>query len=237
CETRLGAGEYFPRMARPLYGVAQSAGYRSGHSYSPSSNADRDELAAFQGQLAALTTQLERITRTVHPTERNYRTFGHEIRNVLILACTEVEAQWRGILLANGMSKERFATNDYVRLCEAMRLNEYEVGFFDYPWIVPIRPFEQWRTDAPARTIGWYDAYNQVKHDRANSFSRATLQSALEAVSACAIMQCAAFGMIGLGRNAQFFFDIQKQPEWPFSEYYLPIYGHGDWRPQKYPLQ
>ena len=34
----------------------------------------------------------------MHPVQENFDAFSHEIRNLLILAATEVEAHWKGVL-------------------------------------------------------------------------------------------------------------------------------------------
>ena len=84
----LEPGEYYPGMARPIIGG------------SPGRNPDQSgdamgRRASASGQLHALTQQLEKICRVVHPKETNFQAYGHEIRNVLILACTELESQWK----------------------------------------------------------------------------------------------------------------------------------------------
>jgi hypothetical protein len=41
----------------------------------------------------------------------------------MLLACTEVECQWRSVLEANDYPGTRFTTNDYVKLLSVMRLD------------------------------------------------------------------------------------------------------------------
>jgi hypothetical protein len=41
---------------------------------------------------SVLARQLDRIFQTIHPTERNMKVYGHDIRNLLFLAATEAEA-------------------------------------------------------------------------------------------------------------------------------------------------
>ena len=84
-------------------------------------------------------------------------TYGHEIRNLLILACTEIEAHWRGILNANRVKKDRYTTVDYVSLLDAMRLDKFSVNFPRYPWLRSRRPFEGWTSAAPTQSLRWYD--------------------------------------------------------------------------------
>jgi hypothetical protein len=105
----LEPGEYHPCMARPS---------SSAPNETLGTNPDRSERALHArarstGQLHALVEQLEQICRVVQPEKRNLDAYGHEIRNVLILACTEVEALWKGVLSANGAKGE--STKDYVK--------------------------------------------------------------------------------------------------------------------------
>src|SRR5690242_18583909 len=186
-------GEFYPRMVRPLdhdptYGIG----------WSRSAELEPDVVATARGQLSALTRQLGRICQTAHPQGGGLETFGHDIRNLLILACTEVETHWRGVLVANGASRagDRTTTSQYVKLNDAMKLDRFTVQFPSYPWLDAFRPFGGWgSTNKPSQELVWYDAYNAVKHDREAAFGRATLRRAFEAISACVVMIVAQFGL------------------------------------------
>ena len=90
-ELSLLPGEYFPRMARP-----NSTRPECSPGYNPdSSEAARNARTTSTGQLHALIGELEQICRVVHPTEANFSAFGHEIRNFIIIACTEVRRRER----------------------------------------------------------------------------------------------------------------------------------------------
>jgi hypothetical protein len=202
----LNPGEFYRRMARPSDQHPTEA-----PGWNPGAAAERDFIAISRGQLTALTRQLDRICQTVHPTEKTFDTFGHDIRNLLILACTEVESHWRGVMVANGVEKDRLNRTDYVKLQEAMRLDEYAIDFPSYPWLPPLKPFDGWGS-AGTLTHGlkWYDAYNAVKHNREAEFERGTLRHAFEAVAACAIMMVAQFGLlVGLGQQN----DLRQPPK------------------------
>lgn len=216
----LEPGQYYPRMARPVLNLSL------GRNPDDSGSA-KHRRASATGQLHALIQQLEHICRVVHPVELNFQVFGHEIRNVLILACMEVEAQWKGILKANGVTGDR--TKDYVKLAAPLRLSEYAVALPYYPWITDIRPFENWRsgTKAPSRDIQWYDAYNAVKHNRDENFQQASLFHAIQALVALFIMLCAQYGWdFALTGDAasRSFFCLKDPPRWLYSEYYVPPY-------------
>ena len=224
---KLQPGVYYRRMARPIdHHPSQRLGWN------PGIHEEADFVANAEGQLTALARQLGRICQTVQPEEETFKTFGHDIRNLLILACTEVESHWRGVLVKNGETKEHLNTRNYVPLREAMRLDEYAVAFPDYPWLVPFKPFEGWTTASPTSTLRWYDANNAVKHNRELKFKQATLRHTFEAVAACAIMMAAQFGLHldgGWRSELQSFFLFSAVPEWPFSDVYISPYGVGGW--------
>ncbi len=227
-ETDLGPGEYYPRMWRPPFPTFNP---RSSPEWNPSAQEETgiaDIIAIAHGQLTTLTRQLGRICQTVQPKGQNLYAFGHDIRNLLILTCTEVENQWRNVLVANGVTQQRYNTKDYVRLRDPMKLDEYAVMFPNYPLLPAFRPYDGWNTDKPTCSLGWYDAYNDVKHNRETQFGRATLHHVFEAISACVIMMAAQFGPVeGLGQGSELrsFFHLSGIPDWPLSQYYIPPFG------------
>jgi hypothetical protein len=212
-------GHYFPRMART------TANHPYDHvGYYPASDSAKDVIAISTSQLLTLTSQLETICQTVHPQIQTLNTYGHNIRNLLILACTEVEAQWSAVLKANSYPVQRLSTNDYVKLAKPMRLNEYSIRFPLFPWLEPVIPFENWRMGGnPTSDLEWLVSYNKVKHNREEEFERATLKHAFEALAACYVMLVAQFGASFRGpfHHSQLsFFELASQPRWPLSEVY-----------------
>jgi len=217
-EMNLNPGEYYKRMARPS---DQHPNESPGSC--PESNQLESTTAVSRGQLISLIRRLQDICQNVHPSHETFDCYGHEIRNLLILACTEVEGQWKAILEANGYIKERYTTNDYVLLNRAMRLNEYGISISHYPWLKEFSPFSAWGTTGkPTQELSWYDAYNSVKHDREKNFKNAKLVYAIEAVCACAIMLFAQFGFSTAAnwRHEMFFFAPLMSPKWLPSEVY-----------------
>lgn len=212
---KLAPGEYYPRIARPsLHEVGNSPGIGLG--------ADPTIVQSGRGQLAVLREQLERIFRTVHPAPANSSTYGHDLRNLLILAATEVEAQWKGVLRESRLAPTKPTTNDYVKLLPALKLDEYGVRLPFYPWLEAITPFKGWLSAAPTKTLPWYDAYNNVKHDRETNFDQATLLHAIQAVCGCAVMLFAQFGAehFTYGDDTVRFFALESKPKWDLTELY-----------------
>jgi hypothetical protein len=228
----LRPGEYYKRMARP-----NSAYPHQSPGTNPGNNSERVLIETIRGQLTALRSQLENIFRTVHPVKQNFGAFGHEIRNLLILAATEAESHWKGVLKANDVRGS--STHDYAKLANAMKLGEYSIRLPFYPWLEPIAPFRGWGpSERPTKDLLWYDAYNAVKHDRENAFDRATLVNALTAVCGCAVMTFAQFGTSGFHYRVEInsFFEIETAPEWHPSEVYCAHTDGQPWTPIPYPF-
>ena len=228
----LAPGQCYPRIARPA-----SNHPNSNNLLQPLDRQLDTEIAIAESQLLVLLRQLHRICQAVHPYGDNMNAYGHDIRNLLILACTEVESHWRAVLVANGFRRERYSTNDYVRLVPAMKLPEYAVTFPGYPWIANLQPFSLWgSTGQPSRELHWYEAYNKAKHDRETSFAAATLKNAFDAVAANAIMMCAQFGFFG-GFRQRFSSELElsRLPNWSSQDLYIrPMPAGTEWVPTNY---
>jgi hypothetical protein len=191
-----------------------------------------------RSQTTLLARRLAETFQTVHPAQDNMRTYGNDIRNLLILAAMEVEAQWKGILRANGVTGEK--TTDYVALLSVMKLDAYHVSLAEFPWIGPIAPFEKWDVSAPTKSLDWYNAYNATKHDREASFGEATLERAVAAVCANIVLLAAQYGIpYGLGQRTRLAeeFRIKEAPDWkPRAVYIHPYESNEGWKPRQYPF-
>jgi hypothetical protein len=229
----LPPGRFHPRMARPFHIEPgdETLSY-------PGEVADRSAIAKSRGQVAVLSRALDELCQTVHPEGQNLEVYGHDIRNLLILACTEVEAQWRGVLQANGVVLERPNTADYVRLCKPMRLTEYAVSLAAFPWLEPLAPFRVWDARGnPTKDLAWYQAYNDTKHDRDGRFDQATLRHALDAVCALVIMTVAQYGReraLGDGALLIAQYVMVEGPAWTTAECYTPPYDQPDWQAEPF---
>ena len=236
-ETGLAPGEFYRRIARPSdQHPDESPGANPGWLV------DANFVAESRSQLIVLGRQLERICRTVHPEPATMTAYGHDIRNLLLLACTEAENHWRGVLQANGFVKDRYDTRDYVKLVTAMMLGSYAVTFKSFPWLPSFKPFELWgSSEATTRDLPWYAAYNAVKHNREAHFKEARLEHAFQALSACVIMMAAQFGipqLVHRSSDLQEMFELSETPQWPLNGVYIFPYGepHTDWVPVNHPF-
>lgn len=123
--------------------------------------------------------------------------YSHKTRELLILACTDIEAHWKYHLERAGVmpAGQGFTTNDYVGLRDPLHIREYSVSLPRYSEIPDLRPFFDWSTEpGPTQTIPWYDAYNKAKHDRHGNFAEATLLACIQAIAANIVMFSVRFG-------------------------------------------
>jgi hypothetical protein len=242
--AELDVGQFYPRI------------WRGERHWCAAFNEDSDHrlILAIQA-VDILLGKLRDVFKTVHPVGRNRRSYGHEIRSLLILACTEVESAWKAILRANGFSRatagaKSWTTRDYVKLLKPLRLREWGVAmplFLNYGVIVP---FQTWREVDPTGSLRWYAAYNAAKHDREEAFSKATLGMLVEAAAAAFVMVAAQVGpaTISEGRYSIRDFAIVWRPSWKLSEEYVPPTNHHPrtdsssplrpvWSPVHYPFR
>ncbi len=237
-EFTLPAGSYFPRIYRPIFKINHDSFIYNDrrrineitqkisgvNDYLPFS---RDLAIISISQLSLLIDHLKLITKTVHPSAANLKSYGHEIRNLLIVVCTEVEAQLRGIYLANfclpDKEKKRLSTKQYFTLNGPMQLNRYEVTFTSFPWLGSFAPFKGWDETKPTESLSWYSRYNQTKHDRESHFEMATLEAVFQALAALAIILKAQYGEAGPGwSQIEIYVAFLKEPFWGIKDHYIP---------------
>lgn len=176
------AGTYFPRINRDKSNLYQ---------FQTSSSSFVDEVRAYYNIVEAM----EDIFKVVEPTKNNVKTFGHRIREVLIIACTEVEYLFLQALKDNGYKElHQYQTKDFVSLLDVYKLSEYEIELKMHPKLGRIRPFKDWDKDKPTKSLFWYSAYNASKHDRGGNFAEASIEAMVNAIVAIHILLEAQYG-------------------------------------------
>lgn len=219
-------GQFHPRFYQGGYYLQDASVFQA------YSTAEHNAAAASAEQVDILIEELKKVCRVAAPDNATDRVYGSEIRNILILACTEVEAQLRGILKINGypVKDEQLNMGHYVRVAGPMKLADYGVKLYSYRDYAEIRPFAGWAT---AKHLPWYRSYNSTKHDREGKFGEATLAHALNAVAALEVLLFAEYGP-GIERTERFF-AIMSRPTWdpPQYTYAHPLYPD-TWVPAGY---
>ena len=191
---------------------------------------DRQAFASSVTEALVIFRKLDAILQVIEPHHRrNRRAYGHETRQLLILACTEVENALRGVLAANGYTSqrpprpghgdsERWNTTDYVHLLGPLQLAAYEVELVLRGNWPRRRPFETWNSGRATESLPWYDAYNRTKHAREEHFHLANLGHLIDAAAAVFVLVAARFGPHSFGptgRVAQTdLFRLTNAPTW-----------------------
>ena len=220
---QMNRGECFFRIVRPIFGEDS---IQTGQTFRDLY--DQNSLRNIQIQEEILIETLESIFRNIHPHENNFDVFGHQIRNLIILATTEIESSLTAILQANSIAplSQYFTTRDYVRLKKVLRLAEFEVSLSHYPWLRSFSPFRDWSDAQPTKSLKWYDAYNKIKHDRETKFQEAKLLHAVNAIIAVHILLVSQFGNWGAYSP---YFKFSREPRWSREELYIPPEGPNEW--------
>ncbi|MBT0356122.1 hypothetical protein ISO78_07695 [Morganella morganii subsp. morganii] len=161
---------------------------------------DEFEKRASEQALRIIIDKLDDILLYVEPDSNGLQAYSHKCRELLILACTEVENQWASIInITNGInSNGRYNTNDYIKLLDKCFLKEYRIQYRNYCGIRNFKPFDSWTVTNPTTSLQWYDAYNKTKHNRSGAFHFSTLENVMDAVAACIVMYCAKYGPFSL---------------------------------------
>lgn len=117
----------------------------------------------------------------IEPSDANLKTHSHRIHELLLRACVEVEANCKAILRENEYNKSgRWDVNDYRKIEQSHYLSQYKVRIPNWLGSDAIRtPFVGWGKSAP---LGWYQAYNNTKHDRHLNFKQANFKNLIDAV-------------------------------------------------------
>lgn len=227
-ETVLDPGSYYPRIWRGRYLPNNPL---SSHRHIPSGSHEHGHGGrAFNQTVVAASNLFDGLLdlfRVVEPVDANRGTYGHRIRDLLILSCTEIEANWRSILVANypATPRARVSTNDYVKLVEPLFLFQWSANLVHYSDFSELSPFDGWNSSHPTKSLPWYDAYNAVKHDREENFARATLEQLIASMGALHILISAQWGPEVFEHWHDGYrspFQLVRIPDCGMNRYFLP---------------
>lgn len=158
------------------------------------------EKHSFRQALRLLLERLDDLLLYIEPDVSGLVSYSHKTRELLLLACTELENSWKHYMALSGVTPQaqNYTTNDYVRLRKPLHLSDYEIRLRPFAALDPVKPFKDWDPARPTASIPWYDAYNKTKHDRTTHFSGATLRNCIDAVIANVVMYCVRFSPYSL---------------------------------------
>lgn len=194
-------------------------------------NISNNEQLSEESALRVLVQQLDNLLLYIEPSPDGLNCYSHKTRELLILACTEVENQWRAILEKAGCTPQNsraFTTQDYSRIIGKVFLEEFTVKLRNMTFSDTLKPFEGWSVSSPTQSLVWYDGYNKTKHNREANFNCATLKHVIEAIAANIILYSVRFRPLSLINNTNNFsslinqmFQIQMENS-AIDSFYLP---------------
>lgn len=195
------------------------------------------EIRQAERGLVSLILRLNEILNYIEPLEHGLLASGHRTRELLILACSDVEDQWTRLLRAAGVTAPRLTTNNYWTLKNPLHLDEFEVAMPGYAAVPPCIPFRGWDQAQPTQSLSWYDAYNRTKHDKSSHLVDATLGACIAAVAANIVLFCAQYGpqnldesraTIGSAFNELFCVQLVDPDK---TSFYVPLINTSDLTP------
>ena len=169
-------GEYYENIWRPSF-----------HDLSPQNNyleIDLKEKNVFEDNLKSVLSLLDTISDYINPTKANLNCFSLKNRELIILACTSVEALFKKYI------PEGEGTSSYIKLKEPLLLDLYSFAYMKSFSSYTVFPFKEWTEKKPTKSISWYYDYNCIKHDFFANLSQAKLSSCLESVCAYLLLNC-----------------------------------------------
>lgn len=167
-------------MNKPYLRIIRPAGSRrSGYELDERYASDRISLCR---AYSLIVNDLKKVFEYIEPTDENIHAYSHRNYELLLRAATEFEANCKAILFSNGYKKaSNLNIKDYYKIEKSLRLSEYKVEIDVWrPERKIITPFLNWKND---HSLGWYQAYNNVKHDRQENFKYASLANVLETIA------------------------------------------------------
>jgi hypothetical protein len=130
-----------------------------------------------------------RVCEFVEPTDEHLGVHSHRLYELLLRSCTEFESICREALTAEGYHQKTGNVNvtHYVRVEPKLKLRgQTAILAFWRPDPIDLAPFADWTPQTPS--LGWYQGYNAVKHNRNTEFPQANLRNVRDAIAALFIV-------------------------------------------------
>ena len=180
---------------------------------------DSYELYRARRDLAILIQKLQEALLYIEPSYQGLQTYSHKLRELLILACTDLECAFKHYNFGRNQNMA-----DYIQILDMTDLSKYSAILNGYSMFYKTSPFEGWGPEK----LTWYQAYNGTKHNRNTDFDLATLDNCLKAVCANIIMFCTRYSPYSL-YNANDWcsnlitntFDVVIEPT---KDIYIPLF-------------
>jgi hypothetical protein len=133
----------------------------------------------------ALERDLEVVSRYIEFDQRNLSVFSIELAHLLFAAASEVDVIAKALCQILNPSARRENITDYQAVL-VPALPELITDHVDIPrYGLRMVPWANWQQ---GNNPAWWKSYNKVKHERDSYFHEATLQNAIDALSALLLL-------------------------------------------------
>lgn len=197
---------------------------------------NREELIRY---FQILQNEVKEIFKYIEPNQNNFKVYSLKIYQILVDICIEIENNMKQILVANGYEEKQMnMKDDYFAINELLHLDEYYVKLLIKNKEYELQPFKAWNSSSYT-PLSWYQAYNNVKHNRSEKYEQANLENLLNAIAGLYVLlysqfyefaNCIAFDNTVISfaddgnmyiTNTDNIFIIAKKPNWKSDEKYL----------------
>ena len=129
----------------------------------------------------ALESDLERLSRYVEFTDKNFSTFSIEIAHLFLAAASEVDVVAKDLCASLDKNSKAKSIDRYRQV-----ITNYYPDIGTYQVMIPRHglTFTPWENWASEKSPLWWTSHNKVKHQRNEFYEKASLKNALNCMAA-----------------------------------------------------
>ena len=131
-------------------------------------------------------SDLIRLSRYIELDTANYSTYSVELSRILLAAGSEIDVMMRQLCVAIDTTSKDKTIKKYAERILSKEPDIVSMNVFIPDYNIELNPFSGWTS---TRNPQWWIDYNQVKHNRDNSFNKASLENVLNIVSALFLIE------------------------------------------------
>lgn len=113
---------------------------------------------------------------------KNYPTYSLKLMQLLLNVGAEVDAVMKELCGIDGSNRTTIADYAKVLLSKYPQITEQKVCVFHHSLV--LIPFADWNEEKPSQSLHFWNAYNEVKHNRADNYTLASLEVVANALAA-----------------------------------------------------
>lgn len=138
-------------------------------------------VTAIDGLFAA-ESALEKAVKFVPYCDKHVDVWSPQFGQIILDCASQIDSIWKAAEQTNNSSaSKRNRTIEVHRKQYEAIISSQKVIFFGGPNPAVIEPFDEWNS-TPPKSPQWWNAYNDLKHDRFSNQSKATLRHAVDSV-------------------------------------------------------